>query len=88
MGCGGGGGEVRDEGTHIHPWLIHVNVWQKPLQYRNQPTIKTNKFLKINKDNIFFKKENKLMVIKEKSGRGRGSDKLGSLGLTYTYYCT
>ena len=20
-------------GTHIQPWLIHVNVWQKPLQY-------------------------------------------------------
>ena len=20
-------------GTHIHPWLIHVNAWQKPLQY-------------------------------------------------------
>ena len=20
-------------GTHISPWLIHVNVWQKPLQY-------------------------------------------------------
>ena len=20
-------------GTHIHPWLIHVNVWQKSLQY-------------------------------------------------------
>ena len=19
--------------THVHPWLIHVNVWQKPLQY-------------------------------------------------------
>ena len=19
-------------GTHVHPWLIHVNVWQKPLQ--------------------------------------------------------
>ena len=18
---------------HVHPWLIHVNVWQKPLQY-------------------------------------------------------
>ena len=33
MGCGG-----RWEGgsgweTHINPWLIHVNVWQKPLQY-------------------------------------------------------
>ena len=20
-------------GTHVHPWVIHVNVWQKPLQY-------------------------------------------------------
>ena len=20
-------------GTHAHPWLIHVNVWQKPLRY-------------------------------------------------------
>ena len=20
-------------GTHVHPWLIYVNVWQKPPQY-------------------------------------------------------
>ena len=20
-------------GTHVHLWLIHVSVWQKPLQY-------------------------------------------------------
>jgi len=20
-------------GVHVNPWLIHVNVWQKPLQY-------------------------------------------------------
>ena len=20
-------------GAHVHPWLIHVNVWQKPPQY-------------------------------------------------------
>ena len=20
-------------GTHVHPWLIHVSVWQKPPQY-------------------------------------------------------
>ena len=20
-------------GTHVRPWLIHVNVWQKPPQY-------------------------------------------------------
>jgi len=22
-------------GPHVHPWLIHVNVWQKPLQCCN-----------------------------------------------------
>ena len=27
------GGEVQDGGTHVNPWLIHANVWQKPLQY-------------------------------------------------------
>ena len=26
-------GERGGRGTHVHPWLIHVNVWQKPLQY-------------------------------------------------------
>ena len=35
-GCSGGG-------THVHPWLIHVNVWQKPLQYCNYPPIKIKK---------------------------------------------
>ena len=29
----GGGKWVQDEGTHVHLWLIHVNVWQKPPQY-------------------------------------------------------
>ena len=28
----GGGSGVQDGGTHV-PWLIHVNVWQKPPQY-------------------------------------------------------
>ena len=33
-------------GKHVHPWLIHVNVWQKPLQYcKANPPIKI-KFLK------------------------------------------
>ena len=26
---GGGSGW----GTHVNPWMIHINVWQKPLQY-------------------------------------------------------
>ena len=32
-----GWGERREGGsglgTHVNPWLIHVNVWQKPLEY-------------------------------------------------------
>ena len=30
---GEGGGRGVQDGGHIHPWLIHVNVWQKPLHY-------------------------------------------------------
>ena len=29
----GGGRRGSGWGTHVHPWLIHVNVWQKLLQY-------------------------------------------------------
>ena len=35
-GWSSGGGRrrrIQDGGTHVHPWLIHVNVWQKPPQY-------------------------------------------------------
>ena len=34
-GWDGEGGERRvwDRGIHVHPWLIHVDVWQKPPQY-------------------------------------------------------
>ena len=24
----GGGRGLQDEGTHVRPWLIHVDVWQ------------------------------------------------------------
>ena len=30
-GCDGEGGS--GWGTHVHPWLIHVTVWEKPTQY-------------------------------------------------------
>ena len=33
MGWGGRREGGSGWGTHINPWLIHVNVWQKPLQY-------------------------------------------------------
>ena len=33
-GCGEEVGVgVQDGGTHVHPWLIHVDVWQKPPKY-------------------------------------------------------
>ena len=33
MGWGGRWEGGSGRGTHVNPWLIHVNVWQKPLQY-------------------------------------------------------
>ncbi|CAM9328818.1 unnamed protein product, partial [Rangifer tarandus platyrhynchus] len=33
MGWGGGWEGGSGWGTHVHLWLIHVNVWQKPPQY-------------------------------------------------------
>ena len=39
-GVGGGGSGW---GTHVHPWLIPVNVWQKPLQYCKVISLQLNK---------------------------------------------
>ena len=33
MGWGGRWEGCSGWGTHVYPWLIHVNVWQKPPQY-------------------------------------------------------
>ena len=33
MGWGGRGEGASGWGTHVLPWLIHVNVWQNPPQY-------------------------------------------------------
>ena len=33
MGWGGRWEGGSAWGTHVNPWLIHVNVWQKPLEY-------------------------------------------------------
>ena len=29
----GGGRGIQDRETHVHPWLLHVNICQEPLQY-------------------------------------------------------
>ena len=48
-GMGGRWEGVSGWGTHVHPWLIYVNVWQKPLQYCKVISLQLNKYLKKNK---------------------------------------
>ena len=36
-------------GTHVNPWLIHVNVWQKPLQYYKVISLQLTKINATNK---------------------------------------
>ena len=31
--------------THVHQWLIHVNVWQKPPQYCKVISLQLNKLI-------------------------------------------
>ena len=57
IGWGGRREEESGWGTHANPWLIHVNVWQKPLQYCkviSLQLIKINEKNKTNKPQEFF----------------------------------
>ena len=36
-------------GTHVYPWLIHVDVWQKPLQYCKVISLQLNELIFKNK---------------------------------------
>ena len=42
------GGRFKREGTYVYLWLIHGDVWQKPIQYYKVIILqlKINKFLK------------------------------------------
>ena len=41
-------------GTHVNPWLIHVNIWQKPLQYCKVISLQ---LIKINeKKKVYFQR--------------------------------
>ena len=54
--CKGGSGWE----THVNPWLIHVNVWHKPLQYCkviSLQLIKINRKQNLRKKRKSFKKE-------------------------------
>ena len=45
MGWGGRWEGGSGWGTHVHPWLIHVNVWQKSLQYCKVISFQLNKLI-------------------------------------------
>ena len=46
---GGRWRKVQDGGTHVHVWLIHVDVWQKPPQYCKVISLQLNLKNKVNK---------------------------------------
>ena len=48
-------------GTHVNPWLIHFNVWQKPLQYCKVITLQ---LIKINEKIKKLKNLKKEMIIR------------------------
>ena len=59
---GGGSGW----GTHAHPWLIHVNVWQKPPQYCKVINLQLKKKnLKKKKHPACSKQINKCYLLKQ-----------------------
>ena len=51
MGWGGRREGWSGWGTHVYPWLIHVNVWQNPLQYCKVVSLQ---LIKINRKKIKF----------------------------------
>ena len=56
MGWGGKWEGGSEWGIHVNPWLIHVKVWQKPLQYCKVISLQ---LIKINGKKYFKKKLHK-----------------------------
>ena len=73
MGWGGRWEGGSGWGTHVHPWLMHVNVWQKPPQYCKVVSLQL-KYLKKNQldrpvcfthENILLSYVNKTCICSE-----------------------
>ena len=65
MGWGGRWEGGSGWGTHVNPWLIHVNVWQKPLQYCKVISLQLIKIngKKRNNINVSFKKSTYKIIL-------------------------
>ena len=61
MGWGGRWEGGLGWGTHVNPWLIRVNVWQKPLQYCKAISLQ---LIKINEKKVKTNKQKKWMTNK------------------------
>ena len=54
--CGEGGGRGESRwGIHVNPWLIHVDVRQKPLQYCKVISLQLIKINEKNKNKLIHK---------------------------------
>ena len=62
-------------GTHVHPWLIHVNVWQNQYSIvkQNKVKIKIKKTQIKNKNRKYFQKKYWILSGKTK-GTNTGSE--------------
>ena len=63
MGWGGKREGGSGWGTHVDPWLIHVNGWQKPLQYCKVISLQLIKINEKNKNKKQKKKQKSYMII-------------------------
>ena len=63
MGWGGRWEGGSGWGTHVNPWLIHINVWQNPLQYCKVISLQ---LIKINGNKINLKKKQRQLLLGRK----------------------
>ena len=57
-------------GTHVYPWLIHVNVWQKPLQCCKVISLQLINGKKIEGNNGIFKIKECILYAQKKKREG------------------
>ena len=75
------GGRFKRLGIYVYLWLIHVDVWQKPIQYCKAiiPQLKVNTFFKKRQNKKCFQSDkDQERMSSEDSGNGEISE-VGSI---------
>ena len=86
MGWGGRWEGGSGWGTHVNPWLIHVSVWQKPLQYSKVISLQLIKIIgkKKRSYHLNVKIQNLTMVLDpllNNNKKGKRENYLGGINL-------